>query len=78
MPTRPIRHTVDGRTLAPPEPLELTLDALETLGTNEAMLLLLEREPFPLYRLLTSSGHAWQTERRADGVFEIRIWRTGS
>lgn len=78
MPTPTIRHTIDARAMEPPEPLERTLDALETLGANEAVLLLLEREPFPLYKLLVASGHAWQTERRADGVFEIRIWRTQS
>lgn len=75
MPPHPIRHTIDGRTLEPPEPLERTLDALETLGADEAVLLVLNREPLPLYPLLASSGHAWQTTRCANGVFEVRIWR---
>lgn len=75
MPTSRIRHTIDGRTLEPPEPLVLTLEALETLGPHEQLLLKLDREPVPLYRMLESSGHAWQTQRSADGGFDVLIWR---
>lgn len=75
MPTRPISHTIDGRTLEPPEPLVLTLEALDMLDAHSQLLLVLDREPMPLYHLLESSGHAWQTQCRADGAFEVFIWR---
>lgn len=75
MPTPPIRHTIDGRTLEPPEPLVLTLEALDMLDAHSQLLLVLDREPMPLYHLLESSGHAWQTQCRADGAFEVFIWR---
>ncbi|MBK9236921.1 MAG: DUF2249 domain-containing protein [Rhodoferax sp.] len=75
MPTPRISRTIDGRALEPPEPLVLTLDALETLGAHEQLLLLLDREPLPLYHALASGGHAWQTRRGADGSFEVLIWR---
>jgi len=39
------------------------------------LLLKLDREPVPLYRMLESSGHAWQTRRSADGGFDVLIWR---
>lgn len=75
MQTPRISRTIDGRALEPPEPLILTLDALETLGAHEQLLLLLDREPLPLYHALESGGHGWQTRRGADGSFEVLIWR---
>ncbi|MBP6854437.1 MAG: DUF2249 domain-containing protein, partial [Rhodoferax sp.] len=54
MQTPRISRTIDGRALEPPEPLVLTLDALETLGEHEQLLLLLDREPLPLYHALES------------------------
>ena len=45
------------------------------LDAHSQLLLVLDREPMPLYHLLESSGHAWQTQCRADGAFEVFIWR---
>ncbi len=42
-------RTIDGRGLMPPEPMELTLTALDTLPDGEELLLLLYVEPHPLY-----------------------------
>lgn len=66
-------RTVDARYLEPPEPFVRTMDMLATLQPGEQMLLLLFREPHPLYRVLHDNGHDWRTELLPDGTFEILI-----
>jgi hypothetical protein len=66
-------RVVDGRELPPPEPLRLTLDALRELPRGDAVVLLLYREPFPLYELLQGRGFTRQTIARHDGTYEIHI-----
>ena len=39
------------------------------------MLLLLFREPHPLYKVLRQNGHAYEAELLPDGTFEILITR---
>jgi len=68
-------HVVDARFLEPPEPFVLTMEMLDTLQPGEQMLLLLYREPHPLYRVLAQNGHTCATELQADGTFEILITR---
>jgi tRNA 2-thiouridine synthesizing protein A len=68
-------HVIDARYLEPPEPFVLTMEALDTLPDGEKLLLLLFREPHPLYRILKQNGYTHQTELVADGTFEILIWR---
>lgn len=69
------QRTVDGRGLMPPEPLELTLEALDTLPDGEELLVLLYCEPHPLYSVLKENGYAYKTTIRDDGTVEVRIWR---
>lgn len=66
---------IDARGLEPPEPFVLTMEALDTIGADEKLLLILTREPHPLYRALQINGFAHQTERLPDGTVEILIWR---
>mgnify|MGYP003465448995 FL=1 len=68
-------HVVEARYMEPPEPFVHTIEMLDTLKPGEKMLLLLFREPHPLYKVLTQNGHAYETELLADGTFEILIWR---
>lgn len=68
-------QVVDARFLEPPEPFVRTLEALDRLQPGESLLLLLYREPHPLYRVLEQNGHGWQTTLLADGTFEILIRR---
>jgi uncharacterized protein (DUF2249 family) len=56
-------RTIDGRGLMPPEPMELTLTALDTLPDGEELLLLLYVEPHPLYGILKQNGYT--TARKA-------------
>lgn len=67
-------HVVDARYMEPPEPFVKTMEMLETLKEGEKMLLLLFREPHPLYRVLKQNGHAYEVELVADGTFEVLIW----
>lgn len=66
---------IDARGLEPPEPFVLTMEALDTIGADEKLLLILAREPHPLYRALEINGFTHTTERTADGDIEILIWR---
>lgn len=68
-------HVVDARFLPPPEPFVQTMEMLDTLPDGERMLLLLYREPHPLYKVLDQNGYSRATELQSDGTFEILIWR---
>ena len=69
----PEPRVVDGRGLTPPEPLELTLSALDTLPDGEELVVLLYCEPHPLYSILQKNGYRYRAQLRADGTNEIHI-----
>ena len=64
---------IDGRDLEPPEPFLLTMEALDAIQPGQTVLLLLSREPFPLYRALELNSYVWETSRFEDGTVEILI-----
>ena len=66
-------RVIDGRGLMPPEPMELTLTALDTLPDGEELLLLLYCEPQPLYGILKQNGYTHRSQTRPDGTVEIYI-----
>ncbi len=68
-------YVVDARYMEPPEPFVQTMEMLDRLQPGEKMLLLLFREPHPLYKILRQNGHDYETELTADGTFEILISR---
>lgn len=68
-------HVIDARNMMPPEPFEKTMDALCTLPSGEHVLLILNREPFPLYRVLEQNGYLYRVTPFEDGRFEIDIWQ---
>lgn len=69
---------IDARWLAPPEPLEKVLLALDTLRSGQSIRLLLHREPFPLYPLLAEKGYRHASTMEADGSYTILIRRAGA
>ncbi len=69
---------IDGRDLAPPEPMVRVLAALDAARPGQSVRLLLPREPFPLYPLLAGRGWRHDTVAQADGSYVIRIHRAGS
>jgi uncharacterized protein (DUF2249 family) len=72
-PAKPL--VIDGREMQPPEPLEKTLSALDTLPPDGELLLLLYCQPHPLFNILRNNGFAWQENIADDGTHEIRIRR---
>jgi len=72
------QKVVDARGLEPPQPFELTMNALCELGQGEELLLIIDREPVPLYRVLERNGYTWTTTHHADdGRFEVRVRERG-
>lgn len=67
-------RVIDARGLEPPEPFVLTMDALDRLPKGEKLLLLLYREPYPLYKALGNNGFAHSVEQLTDGTVEVLIW----
>jgi len=64
---------LDGRELQPPEPLERTLEALDTLADGDDLLLMLYCQPHPLFNILRKNGYTWTEEVAKDGTRSIRI-----
>lgn len=71
----PAIRVIDAREMEPPEPMVLTLEAIDTLGPDEQLLLILTREPYPLYRALQSRGFNHKTDITPQGTVEILMWR---
>lgn len=74
----PCVDRLDVRGMEPPEPLTLVLDALELLAPGAVLCVLIEREPFPLYRILSNDGYQYCTSALADFEYEITIWRSAA
>lgn len=72
--TQPLK-VLDCRGLEPPEPLERVLTAISQLGTDEQVLMLIDREPRPLYRILRDNRYGHKTDLNEQGWFEVLIWR---
>lgn len=68
-------RVIDARDWEPPEPFVATMDTLAVMAPHERLLLILTREPHPLYRALLKQGYRYETQFSAGGVFEILIWR---
>ncbi|HLA35769.1 MAG TPA: DUF2249 domain-containing protein [Rhodocyclaceae bacterium] len=64
---------IDGRELLPPEPLELTLGALDALGDDEELILLIYCQPLPLFNILKRNGYVWRERVLDDGTHEVSI-----
>lgn len=74
----PARRTVtlDVRGLAPPLPMVLVLERLETLTPDEELEVVHERRPIFLYPQLDERGFAHRTEEPEPGVVRIVIRRS--
>ena len=68
-----VARVVDGRNLEPPEPFVQAMDALDAITLGQKVMLILGREPHPLYRALELNGYAWETSHLEDGTVEILI-----
>lgn len=66
---------VDARGLEPPEPFERAMEALADLAPGGQFVLLLDRMPHPLLRVLDRDGYRHEARFRDDGAVEILISR---
>ena len=66
-------QVIDARDLEPPEPFERVMEAISTLEPGGQVKLILNREPFPLYRVLELNGYQHKATSFPDGRFEIMI-----
>ena len=69
----PTAVVLDVSGLLPPEPMEQILEALAALAPRTALQVLIDREPFPLYRVLERHGYRHQLTLRDDGRFDLLI-----
>jgi len=69
-----VRH-LDVCGLDPSEPVALVLDALDQLDPAEQLCLLMEHEPFALYRLLSNRAYDYCTRSLGAALYEVTIWR---
>ncbi|SHN06237.1 Uncharacterized conserved protein [Duganella sacchari] len=60
--------------LEPPEPMIRILEALDTLGPDERLRVLIDREPVPLYRILLRNGYQYRTTMQEEQRYEVMIW----
>ncbi|MBA4706941.1 DUF2249 domain-containing protein [Aquitalea aquatica] len=58
---------VDLRHLAPPEPMEIILDAAEQLQDQQTLAWILPHHPTPLLPMLTAQGIDYRFELSGDG-----------
>lgn len=70
-------RSIDVSTLGPPEPLVLTLAAVEQLQAGEYLRMRHRMKPCLLYDELNRRGYGHDTRRAADGLCEVFIWRHG-
>jgi uncharacterized protein (DUF2249 family) len=64
---------IDARGWEPPAPFDTVMETLCALKPGQRILLILDREPFPLYRVLERNGYAYQATHCDDGRVEIVI-----
>ena len=73
----PRLYRLDGCGLDAYDPAALVFEALGPMSPGEQLCLLIEREPFPLYRLLSNQSYAYCARVREDGLYEVTIWHCG-
>ena len=64
---------LDVRGMEPPEPMERVLDALSVLERGATVVMLIDREPRPLFRILEKNGFVWEIGKGPDHSFEVCI-----
>jgi len=68
---------IDCRALSPPEPMERILEAVETLGKGQAILMIHHKKPRLLYAKLEERQCASETITLEDGSVQVLIWKNG-
>lgn len=66
---------VDVHQLQPPQPMELALDALNTLQAGDYIKMIHRMQPFPLYKILDENGFRHRVVAGTISAFDIYIWK---
>lgn len=69
-------NIIDCRELFPPEPMERVLEAVESLGDDNAILMVHRKEPIPLYPKLEERNCVHETKTTDDGTVHVLIWKS--
>lgn len=66
-------HKIDNRGLMPPEPMVITMEAVENMEAGEVLECLYDREPLLLYPELQTRGHFAHCEKLGPSEYRVRI-----
>lgn len=66
---------LDNRGLLPPEPMVRIMAAIEQLPEGEALQVLMDRRPLPLYAILEQRGFKVETAEGENGAVALTITR---
>ena len=70
-----VHTTLDARGWEPPEPMVRMLEALDALPRGRKIVMLLHREPRPLFHILKINGFDCRSRLVPEGHFEVAVWR---
>jgi hypothetical protein len=70
-------RVLDVSALPPPEPLERTLESVDTLQPGEYLRMRHRREPWLLFPELDTRGFRYHMQSGTETAFEVFIWREG-
>ena len=71
-------HRLDGCGADSYEPAALVFNALDQLKPGEQLCLLIDSEPFALYRQLSNKAYAYCTRVLEHALYEVTIWHCGA
>ena len=66
-------HTLDNRGMMPPEPLVITMEAVEGMAAGDVLECFYDREPLLLYPELQSGGHFAHCEKIGPSDYRVLI-----
>jgi len=66
-------HKLDNRGLMPPEPMVITMEAVEGMASGEVLECLYDREPLLLYPELQSRGHFAHCDKLGPSEYRVLI-----
>lgn len=66
-------HKLDNRGLMPPEPMVITMEAVEGMASGEVLECLYDREPLLLYPELQSRGHFAHCNKLGPSEYRVLI-----
>lgn len=66
-------HTLDNRGMMPPEPMVITMEAVQGMATGEVLEGFYDREPLLLYPELQSRGHFAHCEKVGPSDYRVLI-----